>query len=246
MASFVLIPGAGGMAWYWHRLVPLIRAAGHEPLAIDLPGDDRHAGLAAYADTVARAIGERSDVILVAQSLAGFTAPLACARATVRMIVFVNAMIPKPGETAGAWWGWIVESALKNKQFVIDGEAVGLGVDGISDFNALHSGKHNDEVQLHAFDILALNGNDLRHLPLSMRKAHLSRLLARRPDGIFLSDFGQGEIGPDLFRAACNMGLEGLFSKRLDRPYRGGRSKDWIKVKNRTHPQLSAWRESFF
>ena len=86
----------------------------------------------------------------------------------------------------------------------------------------------------------------LRHLPLSMRKAHLSRLLARRPDGIFLSDFGQGEIGPDLFRAACNMGLEGLVSKRLDKPYRGGRSKDWIKVKNRTHPQLSAWRESFF
>jgi len=105
MASFVLVPGAGGMAWYWHRVVPLIRAAGHEPIAIDLPGDDRHAGLAAYADIVARAIGERSDVILVAQSLAGFTAPLACARPTARMIVFVNAMIPKPGETAGAWWG---------------------------------------------------------------------------------------------------------------------------------------------
>jgi len=105
VASFVLVPGAGGMAWYWHRVVPLVRAAGHEPIAIDLPGDDRHAGLAAYADTVARAIGERSDVILVAQSLAGFTAPLACARAAARMIVFVNAMIPKPGETAGAWWG---------------------------------------------------------------------------------------------------------------------------------------------
>ena len=55
--------------------------------------------------------------------------------------------------------------------------------DGISDLNALHSGKHNDEVQLCAFDILALNGDDLRSLPLSMRKAHLERLLARRPDG---------------------------------------------------------------
>ena len=105
MASFVLIPGAGGMAWYWHRVVPLLRAAGHEPIAVDLPGDDRHAGLAAYADIVIRAIGERSGVILVAQSLAGFTAPLVCARAPVRMIVFVNAMIPKPGETAGQWWG---------------------------------------------------------------------------------------------------------------------------------------------
>ena len=105
MASFVLVPGAGGMAWYWHRAIPLIRVAGHEPIAVDLPGDDRNAGLAAYADIVIRAIEERSEVILVAQSLAGFTAPLVCAGAPVRMLVFVNAMIPKPGETAGAWWG---------------------------------------------------------------------------------------------------------------------------------------------
>ena len=105
MASFVLVPGAGGMSWYWHRAVPLIRGAGHEPIAVDLPGDDNRAGLATYADIVHRAIAERSDVILVAQSLAGFTAPLVSARASVRMIVFVNAMIPKPGETAGAWWG---------------------------------------------------------------------------------------------------------------------------------------------
>jgi pimeloyl-ACP methyl ester carboxylesterase len=104
MASFVLVPGAGGMAWYWHRTVPLIRAAGHEPIAVELPGDDRHAGLAVYADIVIRAIAERSDVVLVAQSLAGFIAPLVCARAPVRKVVFVNAMIPKPGETAGAWW----------------------------------------------------------------------------------------------------------------------------------------------
>jgi len=117
--------------------------------------------------------------------------------------------------------------------------------DGISDFNALHSGKHNDEVQLYACDILALNGDDLRSLPLSMRKAHLERLLARRPDGIFISSFEHGEIGPDLFRAACNMGLEGLVSKRRDRPYRGGRSKDWVKVKNRKHPATERVKESF-
>jgi ATP-dependent DNA ligase len=91
---------------------------------------------------------------------------------------------------------WIVEAALKNrrKQFVIDGEAVILGVDGYSDFNALHSGKHNDEVQLLAFDVMAMDGDDLRDLPLSMRKANLARLLARRPDGIFLGDFEQGQI----------------------------------------------------
>ena len=104
MALFVLVPGAGGMAWYWHRVVPLLGSAGHQAIAVDLPGDDRDAGLAAYADIVIRAIAERSDAILVAQSLAGFTAPLVCARAPVRMLVFVNAMIPKPGETAGEWW----------------------------------------------------------------------------------------------------------------------------------------------
>jgi len=105
MTTFVLVPGAGGMAWYWHRVAPLIRAAGHEAVAIDLPGDDANSGLEVYADIVIRAIAKHSDVILVAQSLAGFTAPLVCMRAPVRMVVFVNAMIPEPGETAGEWWG---------------------------------------------------------------------------------------------------------------------------------------------
>jgi bifunctional non-homologous end joining protein LigD len=135
---------------------------------------------------------------------------------------------------------WIVEAALRNphNQFVIDGEAVVLGVDGIADFNALHSRKHEEEVQLYAFDILALDGDDLRPLPLSVRKSNLARLLRGRPDGIFVAPFEQGEIGPDLFRAACNMGLEGMVSERRDRPYRGGRSPDWVKVKNRQHPAV--------
>jgi ATP-dependent DNA ligase len=141
----------------------------------------------------------------------------------------------------------IVEAALKNRQtsFVIDGEAVLLGVDGISDFNGLHSRKHNEEVQLYAFDILALDGEDLRKLPLHLRKTNLERLLARRPEGIFVSDFEQGEIGPDLFRHACKFGLEGLVSKRSDRPYRAGRFPDWIKVKNRQHPAIERVKEAF-
>jgi bifunctional non-homologous end joining protein LigD len=118
-------------------------------------------------------------------------------------------------------------------------------VDGVSDFNALHSGRHNDEVQLYAFDVMALDGDDLRSLPLSLRKTNLARMLARRPDGIFVAPFEHGEIGPDLFRAACNMGLEGLVSKRRDRPYRPGRSPNWIKVKNRSHPAMSRVKDSF-
>ena len=142
---------------------------------------------------------------------------------------------------------WIVEAALRNRQkrFVIDGEAVILGVDGISDFDALHSGRHNEEVQLCAFDILVEGGDDLRKLPLSMRKANLERLLARRPECIFINPFERGEIGPDLFAAACRMGLEGLVSKRRDRPYQAGRSKHWIKVKNRKHPAMSRVMEAF-
>jgi|SRR5579872_1158673 len=150
-------------------------------------------------------------------------------------------LITRNGHNWTSRYPWIVEAALKNRhrQFVIDGEAVVLGVDGIADFNALHSRKHDGEVQLYAFDILAFDGDDLRSLPLSMRKTNLARLLARRPDGIFVAPFEQGEIGPDLFRAACRMGLEGIVSKRRDRPYRGGRSPDWRKIKNRTHPAMS-------
>src|SRR6185369_1552402 len=119
----------------------------------------------------------------------------------------------------------ITEAALRNRDssFVLDGEAVLLGVDGISDFNGLHSRKHDDEVTFYAFDMLVSDGDDIRKLPLSMRKTNLSRLLARRVDGIHLAPFEQGEIGHDLFRHACLMGLEGLVSKHRESVYRGGR-----------------------
>jgi ATP-dependent DNA ligase len=141
---------------------------------------------------------------------------------------------------------WIAEAALKSRQqhFIIDGEAVVLGVDGVADFEALHSGKHDDQVQLYAFDMLAGDGDDMRQLPLSIRKSNLARLLARRPDGIFVAPFEQGGIGPDLFRAASDMGLEGLVSKRRDRPYRAGRSPHWVKVKNPASPAVTRAKDA--
>jgi pimeloyl-ACP methyl ester carboxylesterase len=105
MTTFALIPGAGGTAWYWHRIVPLLAAAGHTAIAVDLPGDDTTAGLPEYARLVLAAAGGRDDVVLVAQSLGAFTAPLVADKLPVRGITFVNAMIPVPGETPGAWWG---------------------------------------------------------------------------------------------------------------------------------------------
>ena len=109
MSLFVLIPGAGGVAWYWHRVVPELGARGHEAVAVGLPGPDESAGLPEYADAVVAAIGGRRDVVVVAQSMGAFTAPAACTRSPVRLLVLVNAMIPLPGETAGEWWdhtGW--------------------------------------------------------------------------------------------------------------------------------------------
>jgi pimeloyl-ACP methyl ester carboxylesterase len=109
LSTFVLIPGAGGAAWYWHRVVPLLQAQGHEAISVDLPGDDDLAGLPEYTREVVNAIGDRGEVVLVAQSLGGFTAPLVAAEVPVRALVFVNAMIPSPGETPGGWWdntGW--------------------------------------------------------------------------------------------------------------------------------------------
>jgi ATP-dependent DNA ligase len=140
-----------------------------------------------------------------------------------------------------------VEAALRNhnSSFVLDGEAVLLGADGRSDFNGLHSRRHDAEVKFYAFDILTEGGEDHRRLPLSMRKANLARLLARRVNGIHLADFEQGEIGPDLFRHACLMGLEGMVSKHRESTYRGGRSDRWVKVKNRAHPAFDRVRDQF-
>lgn len=113
MRTFLLIPGAGGDAWYWHRLVPLLEAAGHTAVAVELPSGDPDAGLDAYADAAVTALGDggaaRHDVVVVAQSLGGFTAPVVADRIGAAGLVFVAAIIPRPGETCGEWWdatGW--------------------------------------------------------------------------------------------------------------------------------------------
>jgi pimeloyl-ACP methyl ester carboxylesterase len=104
MANFVLIPGAGGSAWYWHRLVPELRGRGHEALAVGLPAADDHAGLAQYEAAVIDAASTLPDPVLVASSLAGFTAPQVCAKVSASLLVLLNAMVPAPGEPPGAWF----------------------------------------------------------------------------------------------------------------------------------------------
>jgi pimeloyl-ACP methyl ester carboxylesterase len=110
MATYVLIHGAGSDAWYWHLVAPELQARGHDVVAMDLPCDDDSAGFEQYRDAVIAAIGTRRDeLILVAQSLGGFTAPMVCERMPVRALILVAAMVPAPGESAGDWWantGW--------------------------------------------------------------------------------------------------------------------------------------------
>jgi pimeloyl-ACP methyl ester carboxylesterase len=111
-AHFLLVPGAGGAAWYWHRVVAELERRGRTAIAVGLPTDDDSAGLAEYAEVVVDAIGDRRPVVLVAQSLGGFTAPLVCERAPVELLILVNAMVPRPGETFNEWWaasGWTDE-----------------------------------------------------------------------------------------------------------------------------------------
>jgi pimeloyl-ACP methyl ester carboxylesterase len=134
--SFILIPGAGGSAWYWHLVAPKLRERGHEAVPVDLPAADDRAGLPQYAATVVRAIGSRDPrrVVLVAQSLAGFTVPLVCNDVRVAMLVLVNAMIPKPGETPAEWWGNTGHGEAKRRRNVRDGRRADAPFDPLIDF----------------------------------------------------------------------------------------------------------------
>src|SRR3954452_5962663 len=101
MSFYVLLPGAGGEAWYWHLVEPRLRALGHDVVAVDLPAADERAGLREYADAAQDAMGGRGDAIVVAQSMAAFSALLLRG---ARQFSFVPAMPPAPGETPSECW----------------------------------------------------------------------------------------------------------------------------------------------
>lgn len=132
---------------------------------------------------------------------------------------------------------------LPSKRFVIDGEGVVEGEGGIADFALLHSRQHDKRCYLIGFDLLQLGSRDLRALPLSMRKDLLAKLLEGSAGGIVYSEHLEGD-GADVFAAACGMGLEGIVSKRRDRPYTSGPCKHWIKVKNPTAPAVLRFQQN--
>lgn len=137
MATYVLIHGASSDSWYWHRVLPLLRARGHDVVAPDLPIGDDAAGLAEYRDTVLDAIGDRGDrgdLIVVAQSMGGFTAPLVCDQVPVALMVLVAAMVPAPGESGAQWWVNTGYAAAMREQDERDGRPPDAGLDLMTAF----------------------------------------------------------------------------------------------------------------
>ncbi|WP_245627731.1 alpha/beta hydrolase [Actinomadura oligospora] len=119
----MLIPGGGADPWYWHPLVDELRGRGHDVVPVDLPSEDDSAGLSEYADAVVEAIGDRTDLIVVAHSLGGFTGPLVCDRLPVDLLVMLQAMVPKPGESPGEWWAATGYEQARREQDALDGRA---------------------------------------------------------------------------------------------------------------------------
>ena len=188
MATYVLIPGGGGDPWEWHRLVPELEARGHEALAVRLPADDDSAGWSAYADAVIEAVGDRIDVIVVAASMGGFTAPIVCTRRAVDALVLVNAMIPVPGETFNDWWANTDSGAARDAYHA----SLGLTSAEAEDDAVIYY--HDMPAELRAAALArAWQDQSMTPLdepwPLSAWPATPTRVLAGRHDRMFPLDF---------------------------------------------------------
>ena len=131
---------------------------------------------------------------------------------------------------------------LRAKSFTIDGEAAVCGPDGVAVFDALHRRHKATDALLFGLDLLELDGEDLRPRPLGERKARLAKLLAGKVIAIVFNEHTDDD-GATVFRHACKLGLEGIVSKRLSKPYQSGRSGHWLKVKNPDSPAMVRHRE---
>jgi bifunctional non-homologous end joining protein LigD len=139
----------------------------------------------------------------------------------------------RPGNDFTRRFPLIVEALerLRSRSCIIDGEAVACNDNGVASFERIRYRQHDGNVFLYAFDLIELNGDDLRRDPLQVRKATLASIVAKARPGIRFNEHIEGD-GPTVFAHACKMGLEGIVSKRKDSAYRSGRSPDWLKMKN--------------
>lgn len=121
--TYVLIPGAGGDAYYWNAVERELQQRGHDVIAVEVPTDDEAAGLAEYTDAVVAAMEDRTDPVVVAQSMGAFLVPLVHQRRPLSSIILVNAMIPLPGETPGAWWANTGQDEARRRNDVTEGRS---------------------------------------------------------------------------------------------------------------------------
>jgi bifunctional non-homologous end joining protein LigD len=145
----------------------------------------------------------------------------------------------RPGNDLTHRFPLIVETLarLRWRSCIIDGEAVACDNNGVTSFNRVRYRRYDESIFLYAFDLIELNGDDLRRDPLGGRKATLEMILAKAGAGIQFNEHMEGD-GGTVFRHACKLGLEGIVSKRKDSAYRSGRSPDWLKMKNADAPAV--------
>ena len=126
---------------------------------------------------------------------------------------------------------------LPGRSFLIDGEVICTDDNGLAVFELIRRARHGDRAVLCAFDLIELNGQDLRRSPIERRKAKLAKLVRGQHPGIILNEHyeGDGDIG---FQHACKLGCEGIVSKRLGSLYKSGRFPHWLKVKNPNAPAV--------
>lgn len=135
--------------------------------------------------------------------------------------------------------------SLKVESILLDGEAVICDKKGVADFERLHCRAYDAEACLYAFDLLELNGVEVGLEPFEDRKKKLAKVLRKPPYGLMLSEHTDDD-GALIFKHACKLGLEGIVSKRRDLPYRSGRVKHWIKVKNPNGPAMVRAKDGTF
>lgn len=196
MTTYVLIPGAGGSGWYWHRVVDELSRRAHRGIALDLPADDPAADFAAYTDACLRQIGEAGvpgrashDIVVVGQSLGGFTAPVLAERLGSRRLILVNAMIPVRGETPGHWFATTGAGQARAELAHMQGRSSGDDLDPMVDFfhdvpedvveEALSMGEPvqsdgilacSSEFDAWPADVFVISGSDDRFFPVEFQR----------------------------------------------------------------------------
>jgi pimeloyl-ACP methyl ester carboxylesterase len=253
--TYVLIPGAGGSAWYWHLVDSELRQRGHDVVVVDLPADDDAAGLPEYTDVVIEAVGERTDLVLVAQSMGAYTAPLVCERlpGSVSLLVLVNPMIPQSGESAGEWWTNTGQPDAQREKDLQEGRPTDAEFDPLTTFfhdmpqRVIDEAGANDRRQsatpfgqpwpLAAWPDVPtrlLTGRDDRLFP-----AEFQRRVARERLGISPEEMPGGHLSALSHPKELSDRLEAAAAQERTATRRGGRAARGLEVRPRSATRRS-------